>query len=243
MVFGDVRFDFTGRRALVVGGSRGIGLALVRAFVEAGADTIYAARRPADDDPGATFVAADLTDPRSIEALFARLDEGGGLDVLVNATAINYAHQISDVTLEEWDEVIAVNLRAAFVLCREAAARMRGAGSGRIVNVASIAGRHRSPVSGVHYVASKAGLIGLTRQLAFELGPHGVTVNAVCPSQTMTEMLTRTMTEDQQADLAASIPLRRLATVEEQVGPILFLCSDAAAYMHGAVVDVNGGQI
>ena len=86
-------------------------------------------------------------------------------------------------------------------------------------------------------------MIGLTRQLAFELGPYGVNVNAVCPSQTMTDMLMQAMTDEQQQILANNIPLRRIATVAEQVGPIMFLCSDAASYITGAVIDVNGGQI
>ena len=136
-----------------------------------------------------------------------------------------------------------VNLRAAFLICREAAKRMKQKERGSIINVSSIAGRHRSPVSGVHYVSSKAGIIGLTKQLAFELGPHGVNVNVVCPSQTMTDMLMQSMTDEQRKSLADSIPLKRIATVAEQVGPILFLCSDAAAYITGAVIDVNGGQV
>ena len=114
---------------------------------------------------------------------------------------------------------------------------------GRIVNVSSIAGRHRSLVSGIHYVSTKAGLIGLTRQLAYELGQYNVNVNVVCPSQTMSDMLSESMSNNEIAALAENIPLRRIATINEQVGPILFLCSDLSAYMTGAVIDVNGGQI
>jgi 3-oxoacyl-[acyl-carrier protein] reductase len=86
-------------------------------------------------------------------------------------------------------------------------------------------------------------MIGLTKQLAFELGPHGVNVNVVCPSQTMTDMLMESMNEEQRRALASTIPLRRIATVDEQVGPILFLCSDAAAFITGSVIDINGGQV
>ena len=102
----------------------------------------------------------------------------------------------------EWDDVNKVNLRAAFIISKHAAKRMKALGRGRIIHVSSIAGRHRSPVSGVHYVSSKAGLIGVTRQLAFELGPHGVNVNVVCPSQTMTDMLIESMDEEQRQALA-----------------------------------------
>ena len=114
---------------------------------------------------------------------------------------------------------------------------------GKIVNTSSIAGRYRSLVSGVHYVSTKAGLIGLTRQLAYELGPYNVNINVVCPSQTMSDMLRESMTNKEIEDLSRNIPLRRIATIDEQVWPILFLCSDLSSYMTGSVVDVNGGQI
>ena len=113
----------------------------------------------------------------------------------------------------------------------------------RIVNVSSIAGRNKSIVSGVHYTSSKAGIIGLTRQLSFELGPRGINVNCTCPSQTLTPMLEQSMNNDQLNDLTNSIPLRRLASVSDQVGPILFLCSNMSKYMTGSILDVNGGQL
>ena len=114
---------------------------------------------------------------------------------------------------------------------------------GKIVNISSIAGRHRSLVSGVHYVSTKAGIIGLTKQFAYELGPSNVNVNVVCPSQTMSDRLSDSMTSKEIKNLSSNIPLRRIATIDEQVGPILFLCSDLSSYMTGAVIDVNGGQI
>ena len=113
----------------------------------------------------------------------------------------------------------------------------------RIVNVSSIAGRNRSLVSGVHYTSSKSGLIGFTRQLAFELGPQNINVNCVCPSQTITQMLEESMSKEEQNKLSNDIPLKRLATVDDQVGPIVFLCSELSNYLNGAVIDVNGGQI
>ena len=115
--------------------------------------------------------------------------------------------------------------------------------SGKIVNVSSIAGRHRSLVSGVHYVSSKAGIIGLTRQIAYEVGNRGINVNCVCPSQTLTDMLKESMTETELKEFASSVPLKRLATIDDQVYPIMFLCSDEASYMTGSILDVNGGQL
>ena len=113
----------------------------------------------------------------------------------------------------------------------------------KIVNVSSIAGRSKSIVSGVHYTSSKAGIIGMTRQLAQELGPIGININCVCPSQTLTPMLKKSMSQDQLDALEKKIPLRRLATVENIVEPILFLCSEKSSYIHGACIDINGGQL
>ena len=113
----------------------------------------------------------------------------------------------------------------------------------KIVNVSSIAGRNKSIVSGVHYTSSKAGIIGLTRQLAYELGPRGINVNCTCPSQTLTPMLKQSMNEQELNDLTTTIPLGRLATVSDQVGPIVFLCSELSNYMTGSILDINGGQL
>ena len=113
----------------------------------------------------------------------------------------------------------------------------------KIVNVSSIAGRHRSLVSGVHYVSSKAGIIGLTRQLAYELGSRNININVVCPSQTMTDMLKKSMSEKELKNLSEKIPLKRIASVKEQVYPVMFLCSEETSYITGAVLDINGGQI
>ena len=241
--FQNVKFDFSGKRALVVGGSKGIGREVVTAFSQAGADVIYASRTPIEKENVGLFHATDIHNEADITALFQKIDELGNLDFLVNSAAINNWITIENIETAEWDDVLAVNLRAAFLLCREAAIRMKKTKTGRIVNISSIAGRHRSPVAGVHYVSSKAGIIGLSKQLAFELAPHGVNVNVVCPSQTETEMLSESMDKEQLDKLAQQIPVRRLAKVEDQVGPIMFLCSDAASYITGAVVDVNGGQI
>ena len=239
----DLSFNFSGRRALVIGGSRGIGHGLTQRLLETGAEVIYASRTEGDGLDGATFVPCDLQDTGSVLDLFRTVDSSGDLHFMVNMAAANYFHKVAEIEPAEWDEVLNVNLRAAYLACREAGKRMMPRRFGRIINVSSIAGRHRSPVSGAHYSASKAGLLGLTRQLAFEFGPSGVTVNAVCPSQTMTDMLRDSMSDEQVAALAASIPLRRVAEVREQVEPVLFLCSEGASYLNGAIIDVNGGQI
>ena len=238
-----INFNFSGKRALVVGGSRGIGKGVVDHLILSGAETIYAARNPIEGGSAAQFIPVDLKFDDQIIDLFKEIDKGGKIDIIVNTAAINYCKKIDAIGINEWDEVVSVNLSAAFLVCQQAAIRMKKQRAGKIVNVSSIAGRHRSPVSGVHYVSTKAGLIGLSKQLAFELGAYNVNVNVLCPSQTLSDMLRESMSDDQLQSLADSIPLRRLATIEDQVGPILFLCSDSAAYMTGATVDVNGGQL
>ena len=121
--------------------------------------------------------------------------------------------------------------------------RMKKIGGGKIVNVSSIAGRSKSIVSGAHYTASKYGIIGLTKQIAQELGPYGINVNCTCPSQTMTEMLSKSMTKEEIAELESNIPIQRISSVTDQAMPILFLCTDAARYIHGSAIDINGGQL
>jgi len=238
-----IDLNLEGKKALVIGGSRGIGRGVVNSLVDLGAEVFYAARTAHPDEKNARFIAVDLNNENEVVEVFNKIDDYGTIDILVNTAAINFCKSFDDISVEEWDQVNRVNLRAAFIACQQAAIRMKEQKYGKIVNVSSIAGRHRSLVSGIHYVSSKAGLIGLTRQLAYELGTHNINVNVVCPSQTMSDMLRESMSSDEIDSLAENIPLRRIATVDEQVGPILFLCSNWSAYMTGAVIDVNGGQI
>ena len=239
----DLSFNFTGKKALVVGGSQGIGKGVVQALMEAGAIVTYAARTQFSSQTDARFIKTDLSKKSDIKNLFDKIDSAGRLDILINTAALNYFNKVDQISSEEWDNVINVNLTSTFLLCRESIIRMKKQSEGKIVIVSSIAGRNRSIVSGAHYTASKAGVIGLIRQLAFECGQYGININATCPSQTMTDMFFNSMDEGQQKALANSIPIRRIASVVEQVAPILFLCSEGASYITGAVIDVNGGQI
>ena len=118
---------------------------------------------------------------------FKDIESRGKVDFLINMAAINYFRKYNEIAMSEWDDVFKVNLRAMFIICREISRSMKKMNYGRIINVSSIAGRHRSISSGIHYVSSKAGVIGLTRQLSFELGPYGINVNAVCPGWIDTE--------------------------------------------------------
>jgi NAD(P)-dependent dehydrogenase (short-subunit alcohol dehydrogenase family) len=236
-------FDFSGKRALVIGGSRGIGKGVTQELVLQGAETFYAARKSSIDEKNANFIQVDVNNENEIIDLFQKIDKFGEIDIVVNTAAINFCKKFDEISVDEWDKVERVNLRASFIICQQASIRMKKQKHGKIVNISSIAGRHRSLVSGVHYVSTKAGIIGLTKQFAYELGPSNVNVNVVCPSQTMSDMLSDSMTSKEIKNLSSNIPLRRIATIDEQVGPILFLCSDLSSYMTGAVIDVNGGQI
>tara|TARA_R110000851_G_scaffold129442_3_gene262129 strand:+ start:1242 stop:1904 length:663 start_codon:yes stop_codon:yes gene_type:complete len=212
---------------VVVGGSKGIGLGICDAFNNMGYKVHSISREN-----------CDITKYDQIDSYFKNINK---VDILINNAAINFCKPIEDISLNEWDSVIKTNLTSYFYIIQKCLPLMKR--GGKIVNVSSIAGRNKSLVSGVHYTSSKAGLIGLTRQLSQELGPKGININCVCPSQTLTPMLKNSMTAKQINKLKDQIPLRRIAEVKEIVKPILFLCSEDASYIHGACLDINGGQL
>jgi 3-oxoacyl-[acyl-carrier protein] reductase len=223
-----MKIDFSNKVVVVVGSSKGIGKGVLETFTELGA-TAYGISRSN---------GIDITDKNSIDVFFEPLSN---IDFLINVAGINFCKKIEDIEFDEWDAVLNTNLRSFYYLIKKSIPLMK-AGS-KIVNVSSIAGRNKSIVSGVHYTSSKAGIIGLTRQLAYELGPRGINVNCTCPSQTLTPMLKQSMNEQELNDLTTTIPLGRLATVSDQVGPIVFLCSELSNYMTGSILDINGGQL
>ena len=220
-------YNFEDKVVLVVGSSRGIGKRVYDKFTEYGADVF-----------GISTYNCDISKQWEIDEYFSDLES---VDILVNVAAINYSNKIEDVSFSEWTEVIDVNLRGYYYIIKKTLDIMPD--GGKIVNVSSIAGRHRSYTSGVHYTASKAGIIGLTKQVAFEVAGRGINVNAVCPSQTKTDMLLETMTEEEIKKLEEVIPMGRLAEIDEIVNPIIFLCSDGASYITGTTLDINGGQL
>lgn len=234
----NISFDFTSKKVIVFGGSRGIGKEVCRQFKIAGAE-VYCAARTNCDIEGVNNIYCDLSKPGNIWNLF---HDFGSVDFVINVAGTNLCETIENVSLSEWDRLMSINLRSFFIICKHAVAMMKHTG-GRIVNVSSIAGRSKSIVSGTHYTSSKYGVIGLTKQLANEVSKYNILVNCVCPSQTMTEMLEESMTENQIKELEAKIPVGRIATTREQALPILFLCSDAATYISGAAIDINGGQL
>lgn len=224
----NIQWDFCNKKAIVVGGSRGIGKGVIESLNNAGAITLEI-----------NSANCDIKKKSAIDNFFQK--HNGEFDFLINVAGINYTHKIENINFAEWNEVIDTNLRSFYYISKKVLEKMPS--GGRIVNISSIAGRHRSIVSGVHYTSSKAGIIGLTKQIAFEVGKRNITVNAVCPSQTRTEMLTQSMTDKEVESLGKTIPLGRIAEVNEVVSAVLFLLADEASYITGTTIDVNGGQL
>ncbi len=238
-----------GRAALITGAARGIGLGIARALCEEGASVTLA-----DIDVEALGAAArslgeqalplqcDVTDEADVRrAAAATIDRFGNLTILVNNAGICPLTPFADVTRQEWDHVLAVNLTAAFLLSREAFPHIQAAGrQGRIVNLSSVGGQMGGVLVGVHYAASKAGLIGLTKSLARLLASVGATANCVAPATTATDM-TAAWGEELQDRVRSQIPLGRLGTPQEIAATVRFLCTDEAAFITGATLDVNGG--
>jgi 3-oxoacyl-[acyl-carrier protein] reductase len=197
---------------------------------------------------GAARVAASLgerarateCDVRSKEALRRVIDDAGEVDVMVNNAARTVSRPFWEIPQDEWDDVLAVNLRSVFFGCQLAGERMRERGRGRIINLASLAGQQGGTVAGAHYAASKAGIIVLTKIVAQELAPYGVTVNAIAPAAVRTPVMDD-MPADRLEAVRERIPVGRFGEAEEVGALAAFLASDEAAYITGTTIDANGG--
>ncbi len=242
----------TDKVALVTGGSRGIGCAIVGAVADAGAAVTLCARHAeaasevakAVESRGgrALAVAADVGKPEEAERLVtACLDRFGRLDILVNNAGVTRDNLVLRMKDEEWDQVLAVNLAGAF-RCARAALRpmLRQKQGGRIINISSVVGSMGN-VGQANYVAAKAGLAGLTRALAREVASRGITVNAVAPGFIETEM-TAALPDSAKAAFLAQVPLGRFGSAAEVAATVAFLASEAAAYITGQIIHVNGGM-
>jgi NAD(P)-dependent dehydrogenase (short-subunit alcohol dehydrogenase family) len=243
--------DFTGRVALVTGAARGLGRAAVMRFWERGAMVAVNVRDDARAESLARAlgarglaVAGDVAAPGVPDDLVRRiLERFGRLDILVNNAAMARSTRFAKLSAAEWRETLEVNLTAPFLLIQAALPAMKEQRYGRIVNISSSAGRMVSTLGGAHYTASKAGLLGLTRAAAKELGQFGITVNAICPGMIDTELTHENATPDVLERLAASYPVPRLGTAQEVADLICFAASEAAGYITGAAFDINGGDL
>jgi NAD(P)-dependent dehydrogenase (short-subunit alcohol dehydrogenase family) len=237
--------------AIVTGAARGLGRAAALRMYELGASVAVNVR----DEARARELAASLGEralavpgdvaaggvpARIVQATFERF---GRVDVIVNNAALARATRFPDLSADEFRLAVEVNMVAPFLFTQAALPIMKAQGFGRIINISSSAGRSVSTLGGAHYTASKAGLLGLTRASAKELGRFGITVNAICPGMIDTE-LTRENASDQLLQrLATSYPVQRLGTAKEVADLICFVASDAAGYLTGTSLDINGGDL
>lgn len=249
----DFPVSLEGRRCFVTGASRGLGAYFAMCLGAAGARITVAARRVEDCERvcasisangGQAFaVALDVTSSRSARAaVAASVTAYGGIDILVNNAGITATVPLIDQNEASWDRIIDTNLKGAFLVAQEVARTMANAEGGVIVNVASILGIRVAGQVGA-YAASKAALVHLTKSMALELARHRIRVNALCPGYIETDLNRDFFASEAGQALIRRVPQRRIGTLSDLEGPLLFLCSDASAYMTGSSLVVDGGHL
>ena len=245
-----------GHVALITGSGRNIGASIARSFAREGADIVVNVRSSVAEGEEtvravralgrkATLIVADVTDSRQVRAMAEQAArELGVIDILVNsAGGYGKLTGVEELPVDDWDRTVTLNLRGTFLMCKRAIPYLKKSKAGRIINVSSISGRTLFGSTSPAYAASKAGVIQLTRFLAIELGPSGITSNSIAPITTLTPRVKALRTEANIQQIASQIPLRRLPDPEDHANAMVFLASDAAAYLNGVSLDINGGRI
>ena len=243
--------ELEGRIAVVTGGARGIGKAICQTLAGEGArvavcDVDYEASRQTveemkDQGLSAFAVKLDVSSGREVKKVFGKIiDDFGKVDILVNNAGICYYVPFEKITEEEWDRVLAVNLKGTFLCCQAVMHSMMAQRWGKIVNISSVAAKIGGILAGAHYSASKAGVICLTKSLALRLAPYGINVNGICPGQIRTRM-TDIWSEEEKGIFIKQIPLGHFGEPRDIAETVLFLASEKAKFITGEIVDVNGG--
>jgi 2-dehydro-3-deoxy-D-gluconate 5-dehydrogenase len=239
-------FDISGKLAIITGASKGIGRAIAQGYYDAGAIVIGASRTPWDLPltDHSMYIKTDMANPSEIENLVEEvLLKFGRIDILVNNAGIDEAHSSEETPLEVWDDILNVNLRGMFVLCREAGKVMLKQGSGKIINVSSILGLMGYPEA-LPYTTSKGGIIQMTRTLAVEWARYNINVNCIAPGFFKTEMVKAIMDDPGHWKFSNDkVPRLCVANPEEIIGTAIYLASEASSYVNGSVIVVDGGEV
>ena len=242
------------RIAIVTGGAQGMGRAVAELLARDGVSVVIndinksAVEKVADEleESGLKVkpVAGDVTSSKDVDTLINEtIAEFGSVNILVNNAGVLRPTKVIDIEESEWDFVVGVNLKGTFLCSKAVLPYMQSQKWGRIVNFSSTAGKNVSTVGGAHYTSAKAGILGFTRHLAKESADYGITVNSVCPGLIETEMVNSTISEEKKEQYASSFPIKRLGQVREVADLVGFLVSDKAAYITGASLDINGGDL
>jgi len=246
--------ELQGRAALVTGAGQGMGRSVARLLAAMGASVVTNDRNPDTAEEAAAEIRAgggsalgiqaDVTDAQGVRRMVQQtLAEYGAIHILVNNAGILYPTVVGEIEEAEWDLVVDVNMKGTFLCSQAVLPSMQEAGWGRIVNFSSTAGKNISTVGGAHYTAAKAGILGFTRHMAKEVAASGITVNAVCPGLIDTEMVRATIDDSRVRAYEESFPISRLGRPDEVAGLVAFLVTDRAAYITGASLDINGGDL
>tara|TARA_Y100000588_G_scaffold365426_1_gene430041 strand:+ start:516 stop:1304 length:789 start_codon:yes stop_codon:yes gene_type:complete len=242
------------RIAIVTGGAQGMGRAVSELLARNGVSVVINdVNKSAVETVAAELeelglnvkpVAGDVTSSKDVDRLVNEtIAEFGSVNILVNNAGVLRPTKVIDIEESEWDFVVGVNLKGTFLCSKAVLPYMQTQKWGRIVNFSSTAGKNVSTVGGAHYTSAKAGILGFTRHLAKESAGYGITVNSVCPGLIDTEMVNSTISEEKKQEYANSFPIKRLGQVREVADLVGFLVSDKAAYITGASIDINGGDL
>ncbi len=252
-MFPDI-FKLAGRVALVTGGSKGLGKAMARGLVEAGADIVISSRHESELRPAleeilhgtgrrGIFVVADMArrdDARRLAA--TALEKMGRVDILINNAGTNTPQPVDEIKDEDWDRIMEINLNSIMVLTRALVPQMKARRWGRIIHISSVMALVANPGRSV-YCATKAALVGMARPVALELGMHGITVNCIAPGPFLTDLPGKILTQAEKDAMARMTAMNRWADPKELVGPALLLASEAGSYITGETLVVDGGFV